>query len=120
MVRIVHSVASKKRKKRVLKRAKGFFAHKHKRFGQAKRAVIKAKVYSYRDRKVRKGEFKRLWIIRLNAACKEAGITYSRFINGLKNAKVEINRKMLADLAVHSPEAFTKIVNMAKEANGNK
>lgn len=119
MPRVIHSVASKKRKKRVLKRAKGFFAQKHKRFGQAKRAVIKALVYQYRDRKVRKGEFKRLWIVRLNAACREAGLSYSRFIKGLKTAKVEINRKVLADLAINAPDAFNKLVDVAK-ANGEK
>ena len=116
MVKISHSVASKKRKKRVLRQAKGHYAQKHKRFRQAKRSVIKAMVYSYRDRKVRKREFRHLWIARINAACRAAGISYSRFIKGLTDAKVAINRKMLAEMAVSSPETFRQIVGLAKEA----
>ena len=116
MVRISTAGASRKRKKRVLEQAKGHYAQRHKRFRQAVKSVIKAKTYAYRDRKVRKREFRNLWIIRINAACREAGISYSRFIKGLTDAKVEINRKMLADLAVNSPEAFRKMVDVAKEA----
>ena len=115
MVRISAAAASKRRKKRVLKQAKGHYAQRHKRFRQAVKSVIKAKTYSYRDRKVRAREFRNLWVVRINAACREAGISYSRFIKGLVDAKVEINRKMLADLAVHSPEAFRKMVDVAKK-----
>jgi len=118
MVRIKHSVASHKRKKRVLKQTKGQFGHRSRRFRQAIKSLTKGLTYSYRDRKVKKGEFKRLWIIRINAACRESGIAYSRFIRGLANSKVEINRKMLADLAVHSPEAFKELVKIAQ--NGIK
>ena len=114
MVRVRHAVASKKRKKRVLKQTAGHFAQRHKRFRQAKRGLIKALVYQYRDRKVRTREFRRLWIVRINAACRENDITYSRFIKGLANAKVEINRKVIADLAVNSPDAFKKLVDLAK------
>jgi large subunit ribosomal protein L20 len=116
MVRIKHSVASHKRKKRVLKRTKGQFGHRKNRFRQAIKSLQKGLVYAYRDRKVKKGEFKRLWIVRINAACRESGISYSRFIRGLANAKIEINRKMLADLAVNSPEAFQQLVKVAQDA----
>ena len=114
-VRGVHS--AHRRKKRVLKQAKGQFGQRSRRYQQAKRSIIKGLVYAYRDRKVKKREFRGLWIIRINAACQEAGITYSRFIQGLKNARVEINRKLLAEMAVNSPSAFKKLVKMAKETN---
>ena len=114
MVRVRNAAAAHKRKKRVLKQAKGQFGHKSKRFLQAKRSVVKGMTYQYRDRKVKKREFKRLWIIRINAACKESGITYSRFIRGLSNAQVEINRKLIADLVVNSRDAFDKLVEIAK------
>ncbi|MBP9853876.1 MAG: 50S ribosomal protein L20 [Candidatus Omnitrophica bacterium] len=115
MVRIKTSVASHRRKKRVLKAAKGFFGHRSRRYLQAKRTVIKGLVYEYRDRKVKKREFKRLWIIRINAACKESGIQYSRFIKGLTDSKIEVNRKIIAELAVSSPDAFKKLVDIAKD-----
>ena len=114
MARVKTNVASHKRKKRVLKQAKGQFGHKSKRFSQAKRSVIKGMVYAYRDRKVRTREFRRLWIIRINAACQGEGISYSRFMKGLSVAKVEINRKMIADIAVNQPEVFKKLVAIAK------
>ena len=120
MVRIKHSVATHKRKKRVLKQTKGQFGHRKNRFRQAIKSLTRGLVYAYRDRKVKKGEFKRLWITRINAACRESGIQYSRFIHGLANAKVEINRKMLADLAVHSPEIFKELVKVAQDAQGKK
>ena len=116
MVRVRSTIATKKRKKRVLKRAKGQFGHRSRRYQQAKRSVIKGLTYAYRDRKVRKREFRRLWIIRINAACHEAGMTYSRFIDGLRQAKVNIDRKILSALAVNSPEAFKKLVNLSKQA----
>ena len=115
MVRIKHSVASHKRKKRVLKQTAGQFGHRSRRFRQAIKSLTKGLVYAYRDRKVKKGEFKRLWIVRINAACRESGINYSRFIKGLVNAKVGINRKVLADLAVNSPEAFSQLVKIAQD-----
>ena len=115
MVRINSAVTRRKRRKKVLKQAKGQFGKRSKHFTQAKRSVIKGLTYSYRDRKVKKREFKSLWIVRINAACKQAGLSYSRFINGLKKAGVAINRKMLAELAVTSPDAFQQLVGLAKE-----
>ena len=116
MVRIKHSTATKRRKKRVLKMAKGQFGHRKSRFRQAKRSVIKGLTYAFRDRKVKKRLYRSLWIIRINAACRECGISYSRFIKGLNQAKVDINRKMLADLAVNSPDEFKQLVKVAQEA----
>lgn len=117
MVRVRSVHTAHRRKKRVLKKAKGQFGHKSKRYRQAKRSVIRGMVYAYRDRKVRKREFRRLWIIRINAACQEAGVTYSRFMNGLRLAKVDIDRKMLSELAISSPAAFKKLVKLAKESS---
>ncbi|MCK5082682.1 MAG: 50S ribosomal protein L20 [Candidatus Omnitrophica bacterium] len=115
MVRIRNSVTAQKRKKRVLKKAKGQFGHRSTRYRQAKRSVIKGMTYAYRDRKVKKREFKRLWIIRINAACQESGVTYSRFINGLKKANIDIDRKVLSELAISSPAAFKRLVKLSKE-----
>jgi len=115
MVRIRGSVTAQKRKKRVLKDAKGQFGHRSTRYRQAKRSVIKGLTYAYRDRKVKKREFKRLWIIRINAACQESGVTYSRFIDGLKKANVEVDRKVLSELAISSPAAFKKLVKLSRE-----
>lgn len=117
MVRISASVASHKRKKRVLKKTKGQFAQRHKRFQQAMRSLAKGMVYQFRDRKVRTREFRRLWIARINAACRGQGMTYSRFIKGLTNAKIAIDRKMLSELAIHSPESFQKLVQISQENN---
>lgn len=114
MAKIKHSVATKKRKKRVLKKAKGYWGDRSKQFEQARRTLNRALVYAYRDRRVKKREFRQLWIIRINAACREAGITFSRFMNGLKKAKVALDRKMLADLAVKDSKAFKKLVEIAK------
>ena len=121
MPRIKHSVSTHRRKKRVLKKAKGQFMDRSKRYQQARRSLARAMVFAYRDRRVKKREFKALWIIRINAACREAGISYSRFLKGLTTAGVTINRKMLADLAVKSPEAFNELVKVAQEkvAAGN-
>ena len=115
MVRIKHAVSTHKRKKRVLKKAKGQFGQRSKRYQQARRSLAKGMVYSYRDRRVKKREIKNLWVIRINAACRESGIKYSRFIRGLLLSKVEINRKILADLAVNSPEVFERLVQLAKD-----
>lgn len=115
MVRVKTSVTSHRRKKRILKLAKGQFGQRSKRYRQAKRSVLKGLTYAFRDRKVRKREFRRLWILRINAACQEEGISYSRFMKGLKDAKVAIDRKLIADLAVNSPGAFKELVKVAKE-----
>jgi len=114
MVRIKASVASKKRKNRVMKKAKGQFGHRKSRYQQAKRTINKGMVYATRDRKVKKREYRSLWIVRIKAACEAAGIDYSRFMNGLTVAKVELNRKVIAELAVNAPEAFSKLVALAK------
>jgi LSU ribosomal protein L20P len=116
MVRVKHSVSTHKRKKRVLKKAKGQFLDRSKQYQQAKRSLLHSMVYAYRDRKVMKREFRRLWIVRINAACRASGTTYARFMNGLKKAKVVIDRKMLADLAVKDPKAFEKIIELVKAA----
>jgi len=114
MAKIKHSVATRRRKKRLLKKAKGFWGDRSKQFQQAKRALMHAEVYATRDRKVKKREFRHLWVARINAACRADGITYSKFINGLKKAKVSIDRKMLADLAVNDVKAFEKLVDIAQ------
>lgn len=115
MVRVRSAVTAQKRKKKVLKQAKGQFGHRSKRYRQAKKSVIKGLTYAYRDRKVKKREFRRLWILRISAACQEVGVTYSRFMNGLKKANVEIDRKVLSELAISSPAGFKKLVALAKD-----
>ena len=114
MSKIKHSVATRRRKKRLLKETKGFWGDRSKQYQQASRALMHALVYAYRDRKVKKREFRGLWIARINAACREEGITYSKFMNGLKKAKVVLDRKILADLAVRDTHAFKKLVELAK------
>jgi large subunit ribosomal protein L20 len=114
MVRIKTNVYSHKRKKRVLKEAKGQFGDRSKRYKEAIKSLIGSRQYAYFDRKKKKSEFRSLWIIRLNAACRESGITYSRFINGLKAAQITLDRKVLADLAVTEPEVFAQIIEQAK------
>lgn len=114
MAKIKHSVATRKRKRRLLKKAKGYWGDRSKQYRQARRALMHALVYAYRDRRVKKRNFRRLWIARINAACRAAGITYSKFINGLKKAKVSLDRKVLADLAVKDTHAFKKLVEIAK------
>lgn len=114
MAKIKHSVATRRRKKRLLKKAKGFWGDRSKQYQQARRALMHALVYAYRDRRVKKREFRRLWISRINAACRAAGITYSKFINGLKKAKINLDRKILADLAVKDNQAFKKLIEIAR------
>lgn len=116
MVRVRSVITAHRRKKRVLKQTKGQFGHRSRRYQQAKRSLTKGMAYQYRDRKVKKRDFRRLWIVRLSAACREVGLTYSRFIKGLKLAKVEIDRKMLSDMAINSPDAFKKLVELAQSA----
>ncbi len=115
MAKVKHSVATRKRKKRLLKKAKGYWGDRSKQFQQARRSLMHALVYAYRDRRVKKRTFRRLWISRINAACRACGITYSKFINGLKKAKVSLDRKILADLAVKDSQAFKKLVEIAKQ-----
>jgi len=116
MPRATNSPASRKRRKRVLLRAKGFRGFRSKLYRYAKDAVYKARQYEYRDRKKRKGQFRRLWIQRISAASRAEGLTYSRFIEGLNAAKIEIDRKVLSDLAVNDAAAFTAIAEQAKTA----
>ena len=101
-------------RKRMRKLTKGFRLSRHNLYRQAAVAIIRARVYAYRDRRVRKREFRKLWIVRLNAACRMRGLRYSQFIAGLQRANVELNRKTLADLAVNDPDTFTKIVDLAR------
>ena len=110
MVRIKTNVYSHKRKKRVLKEARGQFSDRSKRYKEAIKSLIASRQYSYFDRKKKKGDFRSLWIVRLNAACRELGLSYSRFISNLKASKSELDRKVLADIAVTAPEAFASIV----------
>lgn len=114
MPRATNSPASRKRRKRVLLRAKGFRGFRSKLYRYAKDAVYKARQYEYRDRKKRKGQFRRLWIQRISAGVREQGLTYSRFIEGLNAAGIELDRKVLADLAVNDPAAFVAVVDQAK------
>ena len=120
MPRATNSPASRSRRKRVLLRAKGFRGFRSKLFRYAKDAVRKAMTYEYRDRKKRKGQFRRLWIQRISAAVRNEGLTYSRFVEGLKAANIETDRKILADLAVTDPAAFSAIVAQAKAALDKK
>jgi len=114
MTKIKHSVATRRRKKRLLKKTKGFWGDRSKQYQQARRALMHALEYAYRDRRVKKREIRSLWIVRINAACRSSGITYSQFINGLKKSKVALDRKMIADLAVKDSVAFKKLVDLAK------
>ena len=116
MPRVKRGVTAHARHKKVLKKAKGYQGARSRTFKVAKQAVIKAGQYAYRDRKQRKRQFRALWIARINAAARENGLSYSRFINGLLKANIELDRKVLADLAVHDKPAFTAIVEKAKAA----
>lgn len=116
MPRVTNSPASRKRRKNTLKHAKGYFGNKSKLFRYAKEAVQHAWRYAYRDRKKKKGDFRALWIVRLNAACRSAGISYSRFIEGLKAANIELDRKVLSDLAIRDEAAFNALVQKAQDA----
>ncbi len=113
MARVKRAVHSKKKHRAVLKEAKGYYGNKSRSFRAANEQVMHSGNYAFRDRRARKGEFRRLWIQRINAACRQNGTTYSRFINGLKCAGVEVDRKVLADLAVNEPAAFTSLVEVA-------
>lgn len=116
MPRVKGGNVARKRRKKVLKLAKGYFGSKHLLYRTANEQVMKSLAYAYRDRKQRKREFRKLWIARINAAARMEGMSYSRFINGLTKAGVEVNRKMLADIAVNDAEGFKSLVNLAKDA----
>jgi len=115
MPRATNSPASRKRRKRILQAAKGFRGGRSKLLTIAKDAVRKAKQYHYRDRKNRKRSFRNLWVQRINAACRGEGLTYSRFIEGLKAAGIELDRKVLSDMAIHDAEGFNRVLASAKE-----
>ena len=114
MARARNSVASRRRRKKVLKLAKGYFGARSRLFRTAQEAVNRAQQYAYRDRRVRKREFRKLWIARINAAARLNGISYSQLIHGLSVAEIAVNRKILADLAVRNPEAFAVLAKEAK------
>ena len=118
MPRVKRGVTAHARHKKVIAQAKGYRGRRKNVFRVAKEAVMKAGQYAYRDRRQKKREFRALWIARINAAARELGMTYSVFMNGLKKAAIEVDRKVLADLAVHDKEAFAKIANQAKASLG--
>ncbi len=114
MARVKGAMKTRARHKKILKLAKGYRGAKSKLFRTANQAVMKSLTYAYRDRKAKKREFRQLWIARINAAARMNGISYSKFMNGLKNKGIEINRKMLAEIAVSDPEAFKSLVDQVK------
>mgnify|MGYP001823133296 FL=1 len=116
MSRVKRSVVSRARRKKVLKQAKGYYGARSRQFKVAKQAVIKAGQYAYRDRRQKKRQFRQLWVVRINAAAREHGLSYSRFIAGLKKAAIDVDRKVLADLAIHEKEAFAVLAEQAKAA----
>ena len=116
MARVKTGVVRRRRHKKVLKLARGFFSARHKHFRKAKEQLERSLVYAYRDRRQKKRDFRRLWIVRINAACRLNDISYSRFINGLNKAKIELDRKILADLAMNDAKAFAALAKQAKVA----
>lgn len=118
MARVKTGVVRRRRHKKILKLARGFYSGRRKHFRKAKEQLERSLVYAYRDRRRKKRDFRRLWIIRINAACRQNDISYSRFISGLKKAKIELDRKVLADLAMNDSAGFAKIVESVKKALG--
>jgi large subunit ribosomal protein L20 len=116
MTRVKRSVHARKKRRATLERAKGFRGEAHSNYKRAKEAVMKAEAYQYRDRRNRKRDFRRLWITRINAAARENGMTYATFIHGLQVAGIELDRKVLADIAVRDPETFRRFADSAREA----
>ena len=117
MPRSSSSVPTRQRRNKYLKAAKGYYGGKHRLFKSAKEQVEKGQLYAYRDRRVRRREFRRLWIVRINAAARLSDLSYSEFMGGLKKAGIELDRKVLAELAVSNPDAFAELASKAKEAN---
>lgn len=115
MPRAKNAVARKRRRKKVLDRAKGYYGRKHSSYRYANEQLMRSGAYAYRDRRTRKRDFRRLWIIRINAAARQEGMSYSQLIHGLDQAGVDVNRKMLADIAVNDPEGFRRFVDLARE-----
>ena len=116
MARVKRSVNAQKKRRETLERASGYRGQRSRLYRKAKEQVTHSMVYSYRDRKARKGDFRRLWITRINAGARQHGLTYNRFIQGLRLAEVEVDRKVMADLAVNDPTAFAALVEVAKQA----
>src|SRR5699024_8011901 len=116
MPRVKGGPVTRRRRNRVLKLAKGYYGAKHRLFKTAQQQVMKSHVYAYRDRRVRKRDFRKLWITRINAAARQHGLSYSRFMHGLKQAGIDINRKMLADMAINDKDGFAQLVSKAKNA----
>ena len=120
MARVKGGTVARARRKKTLKEAKGYFGSKHRLYKTAKEQLLHSGVYAYRDRRQKKRDFRKLWITRINAACRENEISYSKFINGLNKAGLTVNRKMLAELAIDSPKAFSDLVVIAKDALNGK
>ena len=118
MARVKRAVHRKKKHRAVLKQARGYYGNKSRTFRAANEQLLHSGQYAFRDRRARKGQFRRLWIQRINAACRQNGPTYSSFISGLKTAGIQVDRKVLADLAVSDPVAFTRLVEMANGKTG--
>ena len=116
MTRVKRSVNARKKRRATLERAKGYRGEKHSSYRRAKEQVMKSESYAYRDRRARKRDFRSLWIVRINAAARREGISYSQLMAGLKASGIEVNRKMLADIAVRDPETFSRFAERAKEA----
>ena len=120
MTRVKNGVTTKARHKKVLKAAKGYFGSKHRLYKTAKEQLMHSGQYAFRDRRQKKRDFRKLWIVRINAACRENEISYSRFIEGLNKAGVEVNRKMLSEIAINDPKAFSELVKVAKDGKAGK
>ncbi len=120
MARVKNGAVTKARHKKVLKQAKGYFGSKHRLYKSAKEQLMHSGQYAFRDRKQKKREFRKLWITRINAACRENEISYSRFIEGLNKAGVQVNRKMLSEIAINDPKAFSDLVKIAKDGKAGK
>ena len=120
MARVKNGAVTKARHKKVLKEAKGYFGSKHRLYKSAKEQLMHSGQYAFRDRRQKKRDFRKLWITRINAACRQNDISYSRFIEGLTKAGVEINRKMLSEIAINDPKAFTELVKTAKDGKAGK
>ncbi len=120
MARVKNGAVTKARHKKVLKQAKGYFGSKHRLYKTAKEQLMHSGQYAFRDRRQKKRDFRKLWITRINAACRQNDISYSRFIEGLNKAGVEINRKMLSEIAISDPKAFTELVKISRDGKNGK
>ena len=118
MARVKGALSTRKRRNKILKLAKGYWGAKSKHFKMANQAVMKSLKYAYIGRKHKKSDFRKLWIVRISAACKANGMNYSRFMYGLKQSGIDLNRKMLSEMAIHEPNAFTELCSTAKQAIG--